>query len=124
MAQEFVTEAGHTAQEEFKTVLVKAPLRERKQGTYTFVASIKQSLKNSLEDSFQNIPCYSEKTKNQPKNATQADADVHRSGKTCVHTTDKLNQDGTADGAGNRPENQTKCSEARFHLIREIPRHF
>lgn len=116
MAQEFVTEAGHTAQEEFKTVLVKAPLRERKQGTYTFVASIKQSLKNSLEDSFQNIPCYSEKTKNQPKNATQADADVH--------TTDKLNQDGTADGAGNRPENQMKCSEARFHLIREIPRHF
>lgn len=52
MAQEFVTEAGHTSQEEFKTV-GKGSIEEA--GYYIFVASIKQSLKNSLQNSLQNL---------------------------------------------------------------------
>lgn len=67
MAQEFVTEAGHTSQEEFLRLLVKVPLRKRKQGTYgwlCFVVSIKPSLKNSLENSFPKLEsCSSEKKK-------------------------------------------------------------
>lgn len=79
-----MTEAGHTSQEEFLRLLVKVPLRKRKQGTYgwlCFVVSIKPSLKNSLENSFPKLEsCSSEKKKktfkNQPKNAAQGDADA------------------------------------------------